>query len=60
MIRMRKDVEYFSSKMGKIEGSGDLGDRLLGLVNAKTIATEPEPAETTSEAKKDEETKPEK
>lgn len=51
--RMRKDIEYFNSKLSKIEGSGDLGNRLLELVDAKTVATQ-QPTETPSESKKDE------
>lgn len=34
---MLSDVEYFNSKMSKIDGSGDLGDTLIQVVNAKTI-----------------------
>ncbi|PCH08081.1 Vacuolar protein sorting-associated protein 54 [Penicillium occitanis (nom. inval.)] len=48
--RMLSDVEYFKSKMGKIDGSGDLGDTLIQVVNAKTILPEKmtaaEPAQT--------------
>lgn len=48
---MLSDVEYFKSKMGKIDGSGDLGDTLIQVVNAKTILPEKttsttEPAQT--------------
>lgn len=44
MFRMQRDAEHFRSKMGKIEGSGDLGDRLVELAQAKTVATETTPA----------------
>ena len=37
---MLSDVEYFKSKMDKIHGSGDLGDTLIQVVNAKTIIPE--------------------
>jgi vacuolar protein sorting-associated protein 54 len=52
---MLSDVEYFKSKMGKIDGSGDLGDTLIQVVNAKTILAEKtssaaEPAPAQSEA----------
>lgn len=33
--RMQNDVEHFKTKMNKIAGSDDLGDRLLELVKAK-------------------------
>lgn len=32
---MQNDVEHFKTKMNKIAGSDDLGDRLLELVKAK-------------------------
>lgn len=37
---MQNDAEYFKAKMGNIDGSGDLGDQLLSLIQAKTIAPE--------------------
>jgi vacuolar protein sorting-associated protein 54 len=37
---MLSDAEYFKSKMGKIDGSGDLGDTLIQVINAKTIISE--------------------
>lgn len=50
---MLSDVEYFKSKIGKIDGSGDLGDTLIQVVNAKTILPErtsaAEPAHTEAE-----------
>ncbi|KAH8701981.1 putative GARP complex component [Talaromyces proteolyticus] len=38
--RMLSDVEYLKSRVSKIEGSGDLGDILVQVVNAKTIIPE--------------------
>lgn len=35
--RMQRDAEYFQTKMDKIEGSGELGKRLLELVQAKNV-----------------------
>ncbi|KAL2863254.1 vacuolar protein sorting-associated protein 54 [Aspergillus lucknowensis] len=49
--RLRRDAEYFQTKLSKIDGFGDLGEHLLGLVDRKTIETEvqePTPAEDTS------------
>ena len=57
---MRKDVEYFSSKMGKIDGFGDLGTRLLELVNGKTTASDDKSTETSESQKQDDQTQPEK
>lgn len=45
---MLSDAEYFKSKMGKIDGSGDLGDTLIQVVNAKTILPEKDSASTVS------------
>lgn len=41
---MQRDAEHFRSKMGKIEGAGDLGDRLVELAQAKTVSAETTPA----------------
>jgi vacuolar protein sorting-associated protein 54 len=34
------DAEYFKSRISKIDGSGDLGDVLVQVTNAKTIVPE--------------------
>ncbi|OJD28334.1 hypothetical protein ACJ73_00259 [Blastomyces percursus] len=39
--RMISDVEYFKAKIDKIDGSGDLGDHLVGIVRAKSVASSP-------------------
>lgn len=49
---MLRDAEHFKSKIGGLDGAGDAGDYLVGLVNAKIVpkpkqpVTEPNPAET--------------
>jgi vacuolar protein sorting-associated protein 54 len=49
---MLRDAEHFKSKIGGLDGAGDAGDYLVGLVNAKIVPkqkqpiTEPNPAET--------------
>ena len=56
---MLRDVEYFSSKLGNLDGFGDAGDFLAGIVNAKEVQPEApveQPLEAT-EAKEDEEPK---
>lgn len=47
---MLKDVEHFNTKLNKIDGFGDLGNRLLELVNEKTTS-EPAKPDTAEEAK---------
>ncbi|GAD92035.1 GARP complex component (Vps54), putative [Paecilomyces variotii No. 5] len=39
--RMQSDVDFFKSKISKLEGSGDLGEHLVQLVGAKTITPGP-------------------
>lgn len=41
IYRMQVDIAHLQSKLAKIEGAGNLGDKLLGLVNAKHIAEAP-------------------
>jgi vacuolar protein sorting-associated protein 54 len=43
IIRMQADIEHFRSKLGKINGASEVGDKLLELVQAKTTAA-PAPA----------------
>lgn len=35
---MQADIEHFRTKLGKINGAGEVGDKLLELVQAKTTA----------------------
>lgn len=39
MFRMLNDIEHFRSKLGKIAGAGDVGDKLLELVEDKAVST---------------------
>lgn len=53
---MLRDVEFFSTKLGKLDGFGDAGDFLAGIVKAKEVKTEapaeePEESEEPTEAK---------
>ncbi|KAI9370625.1 GARP complex component [Aspergillus egyptiacus] len=44
-LRLRRDAEHFQSKLSKIDGFGNLGERLLELVDRKTTESpSPEPA----------------
>jgi hypothetical protein len=56
---MMKDIEYFNSKLGKIDGFGDLASRLTDLASEKGIA-QPSTETGTSESPEEqcEETKP--
>lgn len=37
---MLSDVEFFNTKISKIDGSGDLGEQLLSVVKEKQVAQE--------------------
>lgn len=50
---MQADIAHLQSKLAKIEGASNFGDKLLGLVNAKHIAeatAKPETPEKTESA----------
>jgi hypothetical protein len=38
--RMLVDVEYFDSRISKLEGAGDLGGHIVNVVRAKAIISE--------------------
>ncbi|KHO01469.1 Vps54-like protein [Metarhizium album ARSEF 1941] len=47
---MLRDVEFFSSRLGKINGFGDTGDFLANIVKSKEVKPKtPEPAEEAAE-----------
>ena len=54
---MQADVEHFRTKLSKIEGASEVGDKLLEVVQAKTVANAntdgPEKSETSSEKQQD-------
>lgn len=50
---METDIEHFRSKLSKIEGASEVGDKLLEVVRAKTITNEPEKSEPASEKPKE-------
>ena len=49
---MQQDVEHLQSKLSKIEGSKELTDKLLEIVQSKTITTTPEEPEKEKEKEK--------
>ncbi|CAK44375.1 hypothetical protein CBS115989_9045 [Aspergillus niger] len=46
--RLQRDAEYLQTKLGKINGFGDLGQRLVELVKQKKITTESKDATDSS------------
>ena len=47
---MLQDVEFFSSRLGKIVGFGDAGDFLTDIIKSKEVeAKKPEPVKVTEE-----------
>ena len=53
---MLADVGYFNSRISKLEGTGDLGERVINVVRAKAISSEAgavkrSPTETSPEEK---------
>ncbi|OQD70749.1 hypothetical protein PENPOL_c001G07525 [Penicillium polonicum] len=53
--RMQADVEHFRTKLSKIEGASEVGDKLLEVVRAKpiTITDEPEKSKPASDKQSD-------
>ncbi|RAL03075.1 vacuolar protein sorting-associated protein 54 [Aspergillus ibericus CBS 121593] len=49
--RLERDAEYLQTKLSKIDGFGDLGQRLIELAKQKKIATESKPVSTDSSRK---------
>jgi hypothetical protein len=42
--RLLRDAEHFDSKLGKIDGAGDTGQYLMGIVKEKVVAVPTAPA----------------
>lgn len=40
---MLRDTEFFKSRLGKLDGSAEIGDQLVNIVNAKVVAGRGEP-----------------
>jgi vacuolar protein sorting-associated protein 54 len=49
---MKSDVEYLITRLGKVEGFGDVGDRLLAVIKSKKSAQIP--VKSTAEEKPEE------
>jgi vacuolar protein sorting-associated protein 54 len=43
--RMLADAEYFNSRIGKLDGAGDLGEYIINVVKAKPIVSDPAAAQ---------------
>ena len=52
--RMQADVEHFRTKLSKIEGATEVGDKLLEVVRAKPITITNEPAKSETSEKQPE------
>ena len=37
---MLRDAEFFRSRLGKLDGAGDIGDYVVSIVNAKAVAAQ--------------------
>lgn len=53
------DIEFFTMKLGKIDGFGDAGDALTSIAKSKIVEQSPEPAKTVCEEEASEEDKSE-
>ncbi|KAI1376455.1 Vps54-domain-containing protein [Hypoxylon crocopeplum] len=49
--RMQSDIEYLISRLSKMDGFGDTGEHLLGIVKSKKPAQATQPESTTEPAK---------
>ena len=45
---MLHDVDFFQSRLSKIDGFGDTGDYLKGIINSKEVRTVPTATKTGS------------
>ena len=52
--RLVGDAAFFSSRIGRLDGSGDLGQHVLDLVKAKTVTSETTPNEQNGDTSKSE------
>ena len=46
---MLADAEYFSSRISKLDGAGDLGMHIVEIVKNKTIIADPQPQSPSTE-----------
>lgn len=42
---MLRDVEFFRSRISKLDGAADLGDHLVNVVNNKSVAEASKPSD---------------
>lgn len=58
---MAKEVDFFINKLQKVDGFGDTGDFLIGIVKSKTVVTNsPTTTNGTTDSNAEEKTEPEK
>ena len=49
-VRLLRDVEFFRSRISKINGAGDIGDYLVHVVEQKYAAQDPQPTTAASDS----------
>ena len=54
LCRMLADAEYFSSRISKLDGAGDLGEHIVNVVKAKAVVSESASPVTAPEEKAEE------
>lgn len=43
---MLRDADFFRSRISKLDGAADIGDHLVGIINAKAVAEKSKALET--------------
>lgn len=43
---MLRDAEFFRSRISKLEGAADIGDHLVTIITAKSVAEKQKPSES--------------
>lgn len=42
-VRLLRDVEFFKTRISKLDGAGDIGDFLVAIINEKSVDRAPNP-----------------
>lgn len=50
---MLADAQYFNNRISKLEGAGDLGSHIVGIVRSKTVTADSKQPESVSSEKED-------
>jgi vacuolar protein sorting-associated protein 54 len=49
-FRLLADAEFFNSRISRIDGSGDLGEQIVKVIQAKTVSSSAPPPQQSTEA----------